>query len=420
MAALSRQTKTEKCLLTLLNALKQREKLSITDIQSVLNCNRQSAYNYINRLVKDRNYNLKREIIKNKVYYSLDPSSKETINYVPLTVNILRKYQIIRAVQQYPNTKHMLWKKMSEDDASFPLIDFKMTSYYKLIDELENEGEIAQRGKQYYPTGKSIPLVLTIQHDKLDYMLVELSNIFPGHPYYSQLHSVYQKIQLMLGNIDYEDSAYENYIIYGRKYIEVDHISSQLRKIEGYDYKSKMLEVVYTPLNQEPISLLFGTGMIVYCLEKDALYLLGQNTNTDVSNEEYLPQTIINVNTINSITETNAPNPYYLSDSFREIFETMFSISIAPPINVKVIFDRTKTVEREICHLKAQRRYADIQLTKECIIYTDRIRGLPDFINYLRQFGDHIRDVEPAAIKDALNTSVNRSLQRYLEEKCDE
>lgn len=419
MAICPQQTKTDKSLHILHTALKERGKMSISDMQSLLGCNRQSAYNYIKRLIKDRDCNLQKEVLGNKVYYSLATEQTESAEYIPLTPNILRKYNIIRFLQQHPCNKYQLWGKMSEDNDDIDdlsLIDIGRSTYYKLIEQLETEGEILQKDGIYFPTGQSIPLILQINDTgDLYNMWDELYNIFPGHPFYTQLHSIEQKIQFILGNIDGEESACENYITYGRKYLEFSHIDSQLRKLEGYDYKNRILEIEYIP-DEIPLSLLFSTGLIVYCLEKDTVYLLGQNTNTDTSDEEFLPQTIININTISNIRETEMPNFCYMSETFQEIFETMFSISIEPPVDVKVEFDMTEELKRELRHLEVQRRYAKLQILEETIIYEDKIRGLSDFINYLRQFGGQILYAEPAAIREKLCFSSKSALQRYREE----
>ncbi len=116
MAVHTKQKNTEANYQLLLSTFAANETLSIADIQSLLNCNRQSAYNYINRL-KENGCQLRQKTIHNKSYYTLDPASskdQELASFAPLTANIARKYHIVQCLQQKPVAKKELWESMHE------------------------------------------------------------------------------------------------------------------------------------------------------------------------------------------------------------------------------------------------------------------------------------------------------------------
>ena len=101
IVTISKQTKTQKKQIQLLEAFQKNQTLSIREIENLLNCNRQSVYNYIKRL-EQTGYTFTKFTQKNHTYYSFqqDNSISEEILYEPMTFDILRKYTIIQQLQQ--------------------------------------------------------------------------------------------------------------------------------------------------------------------------------------------------------------------------------------------------------------------------------------------------------------------------------
>lgn len=90
----------EEKLADLLQAFRERKELSVNDISQLLSCNRQSVYNYVNRL-SERGIELECKKHRRTVYYHLvsDDTGAAWASCIPLTDKILRKYNIVQNLQ---------------------------------------------------------------------------------------------------------------------------------------------------------------------------------------------------------------------------------------------------------------------------------------------------------------------------------
>ncbi len=437
---MAKNNKTYKNSAILLENFKNNGSLSIDDICTILNCKRQSAYNYIDRLEK-KGYTFSKQSNGNKTIYSIENSAdiEENIKYQPLDKDVIRKYCIMQKLQEGPVSAASLMHKftISDKNDEYPVpIDVKHTYFTGLLDSMLNDGDIAidtSSGK-YYLTGNNIPLSLSVDIEQLYDLYNGLSNITPGIPYYKQLCSVCQKAGMLLGNINPGTKSGQNYIVYGRKHEEFDTISSYLSDFIKFDYKHKILQIEYMSRDYGKCQVLFATGMIVYCLEKDAMYVIGKNMGGE-NIPDNLPYIIINLKNISGISETSDANLHFNSEYFQSVFEYMFSISVEKPVDVIVDFERFANIERKTSYLKKQRSHTNIiknteknyeteellsepelSFGKNTIRYKDKISGLSDFANYLRQFGSSVKVVEPQELKEKMIFSVKRTLERYNEE----
>lgn len=422
----SKNTKIKDKQISLLERFQTGEKLTVMDIMDLLECNRTSAYNYIKRL-EECGYILTKEQIKNKVYYTLDfheNKVSDAIQYHPMTADILRKFTIIRELQDGPIKKEEFRKHFTvyrqgeiyNGEEQVPL-DIKPTQYYNLLNDLIREGEIVlnRDDQKYYLTGYSIPLQIELNEDELVNMQIELSTISAGTPYYEQLKELYIRMSLLLGSIDSDTPYIENYLTYGKKMNGFSAVTEQLKKITTCDYKNKVLQITYLSNQFQELTLQIATGMIIYSVEKDKFYLLGE----DYSIEDQLARpryTIIDISKIIDVHENMDNHSCFHSQFFATIFDAMFSISIEPPVKVIVEFERVANVERKVRYLQMQRKNASIQIQEDKILYTDQVSGLADFANYLRRFGRSVRVIEPLLLKEKMRQSVELSLARYEEE----
>lgn len=395
--------KSEKSL-RLLEALQNKESLSIADIMKLLDCNRQSAYNYINYL-EDNGITLEKELRKNKTYISVPKDAfdeNNAISFLPVTGRILYKYDIIKTLYNGPADAHILLENGVSE------------SYlYKLLAEMLKNKEIKKEGNLYFLNTETISATLSLTDTEMGKVAQNLSHIPKGHPYYEQLSSIHEKINLTLGNIDSNDLHLDHYIIFGRKHFTFDVIQKELKKLEKIDYPHKVLRVHYLTNAGIERSCLFATGMVVYTLEKDTLYLMGKNYSTE---KKY--NMLIRLNQITYIEATTQEHTHFNSMEFQDIYNTMFSISVDEPVNVVVEFKNIFNIKKKLMQLCSQRPTAKrLRFVGDNIIYRDTIRGLSDFANYLRRFGRGCKVIEPQELKDMMTFSVERSLQRYLEEE---
>lgn len=101
--------KVEEKLQTLIHAFYEQKELSAKDIQNLLVCNRASTYNYIERL-KERGFELESTTRNKTAYYTLiseDPSAPP-VYYLPISKEILRKYNVIQNLQRKHDTAKLL------------------------------------------------------------------------------------------------------------------------------------------------------------------------------------------------------------------------------------------------------------------------------------------------------------------------
>ena len=159
--------KTLNAIKTLQEAFEKNKELTIPQMMTLLNCNRISVNNYIHRL-EDTGIEFQKRCENRLTYYSVRHSSEES-SYEPLTLDILRKYQIVRELQAKPVPKESFAGKFTlisgtgdENPDGTPL-DVGQTKFYELIKELKEDGDIefnAGNGT-YRLTGKNIPLNIT-------------------------------------------------------------------------------------------------------------------------------------------------------------------------------------------------------------------------------------------------------------------
>lgn len=417
---LSSNKKKERNIQILLDTFHAQKSLTISNIQNCLKCNRQSAYHYINYL-KDRGYIVTSMKKGRTQYYSLDFSCSP---YLPMTFEILRNYCIIQALQDGPVKQNELLSKFlvsknpgSSGHSKIPL-DIGLTSYYKYLQKLIASEEIIDDkiSNKYYLSGKTIPLQWSLNEDIIFDIYNEISNIPSGSPYYNQFLSLKHKLDILTGDADQIDT-HDNYLLYGKSHNSFKNIANRLSFLGKYNYQNKVLNVQYTTQTSKSVQITFALGIIVYCLEKDSIYLIGERSAFKNSNSSK-KYTIINLESITGIKETTTESLIFNSDEYIDIFETMFSISVEPPVPVTVEFQIFGNIEKKIRILHKQRPKSKIIVNQEekKIIYSDIVRGLSDFAAYLRQFGRSALVISPPELKEKILFSVNRSLERYMED----
>lgn len=422
-----KKTKTQVKQETLLEKFLSEECLTVAQIMELLECNRQSVYNYIKRL-GNNGYSFEKETRNNNIYYTLvkDQMVDNEYLYQPMTADVLRKYAIIQELQNGAVEKEKLRKKFTvykskEENASgtkIPL-DVGITKYYQMIKELQESGDIELdvKSNSYYLTGKNIPCQLMVNYDGLYDLHDRLSYIAKGSLYYEQLKKIYFKTDILLGNFDENMPYYDNYIVYGKKIEGLNAVTKGLEKISKCDYRNKVLKINCISKNGDRITWIFATGKVVYNAEKDVLYLIGKEYPKDSSKFHYH---IIKVSNIDTVEETDRINDCYNDIYFKNQIDYMFSISVERPVNVKVEFDRVANVQKKVENLARNRKHAKIEIIGDKIIYTDKISGLSDFIVYLRRFGKSVHVIEPESLRSKLRFSVNNALTRYGEVELNE
>lgn len=420
----SKFEKTGKNLALLVNAFMEKGTMSISDIQSAISCNRQSAYNYL-KLLQEKGCILNKYTEHNHTIYSLEQNeAADLIRYLPLTLTILRKNLIMTQLQNGPMSRNALYDSFplatSDSPADRQSMDIALTQFNKLIKELIENGDIEESKKNekgtsiFSLTTKNIPLNRKLNRANLEIFNDILSNISTGNPYFEELHELYQDTCLMLGYFDHDTPYYDHYLIYGKKMNGRSLSTENLRKITTLDYMHKILLIKYKTKSGKIIPEQLAVGKIIYSMEKDNFYILGKSMRGEQKN------TTINVSSILEAAETDMIHDYYDSAYFKELFRDMFGISTEVPVNVCVRFDDVANIKKKLEYLTKQRSNSTMTQENESIIYTDSISGLPDFKRYLRTFGKNAHVLEPDSLKKEMEESVEKALSRYEEETNNE
>lgn len=411
------QSKKEKLTTFLYESFLSSEFLTINDIMKLLNVSRRTAYNYIERLKKN-GVAIYTETKHGKSYYFVKRENINYLKYEEINKDILRKYAMIQILQKKPLTKGELLKKfrLSSSHIENEEIDFSLhigkTKFYQLIEELVEDKELTyDKNKKLLPTGNRIPLTLSLSEKDFWQTYSSLELLSPGHPYYSQLMSIYQKQSILIGDLDFEkdQTRWKNYFIYGKKYTEFKQLQSLLKKLKLLPYQEKLLIFTYKTQANDTISVMLATGLLVYSLEKDKLYIIG---NSILTGEDI----IINMASVLSIETTEFRNLHFQSSYYLQLYEDMFSISIEKPVKVVIEFEYIFNIPLKLQQLAIQRKKAKIVTKGNKLIYTDEISGLNDFANYLRRFGRSFRVIEPLELREKMEFSTKRALNRYEKE----
>lgn len=161
--------KVEEKLQTLIHAFYEQKELSAKDIQNLLVCNRASTYNYIERL-KERGFELESTTRNKTAYYTLiseDPSAPP-VYYLPISKEILRKYNVIQNLQRKHDTAKLLKDRYflpgnnskTDDNCDKLPMDITKTAFDNLWNALIQEKEIAITSDgTYHATGRSVPIL---------------------------------------------------------------------------------------------------------------------------------------------------------------------------------------------------------------------------------------------------------------------
>lgn len=394
----------------------EKKELSTSEIMQLLNLRgKSSVANYIHYL-EDYGIHTSKYSGKNGEYfYTIEPDSTSPEIY--LSLNIWRKFIIASFLQEKPLTKTQLWKcydkrgkyndyTYGSNDSRDISLGIERSSFDKLRDELIDAGDIVIQDKHLYLTGKNIPIVMPLTEQALIDQMNQLASIPANEPFKDTLTKIYLK-HCLLYLEDYSPSS-DNFICYGKTYLDQQQITALYGKLQGISFDKYQLSIHYQS-KKGTRSALFSTGLIIYSVEKNKVYLLGYAKGHE---SDFLM--IINLDTITDILVMDIPNKHYQSQEFKNIYKEMFSISIEPLVHVKVLFPKLPHIDVKLKNLHMYRKSTStLQYTDDSIIYEDDLRGIHDFRNYLRGFGNNYTLLEPAESVADICENLQQQLSIY-------
>lgn len=271
------------------------------------------------------------------------------------------------------------------------------------LDELVTARMVVCENKKYIISTMA-PIQLALSTTEALELLNLLESCTKGHHYESVLNEIRKKFTIALFNEPEEENTSSAYVVYNKKYEEAGKLALVLEELNQYPFENKKLRIIYEDYFGEQIDIIFSVGNVVYSVEKDRIYLLGETEGKPI---------IIHYASIKSMEACDEENIVFQNEFYRKITDSMFGISIEPAVHVKVEFDNRFQIKDKVSRLLQNRPQASLEVQGDCFIYEDDVSGLMDFARFLRRFGYNCRVMEPKELRDIMQESANRILCAY-------
>ena len=290
--------------------------------------------------------------------------------------------------------------------------DCSIDTLHKDLQYLQKEGYIFLNSNNftYSSTGKYHTFI-SPSMEELDNFCYHYAQKTESHPIDLELSRVH-KIATIL-NCGFEDSGVfeknDTYIVHGKRNLLDSNSRDLLDRFLASSHQTNILSIRYITNKGKEITCDFSVGLIVYSIEKNKLYLLGETS---------CHRTVIALDSIQEWTATGKANLIYASSLYYQIYQEMFAISVEDPCPVRVRFINQPFIYEKVKNLHTNRSLSTFQLSDDNseIVYTDTIRGLSDFSTYLRQFGRSVIVDEPQTLREQMIHSAEMIIANYKEE----
>ena len=250
---------------------------------------------------------------------------------------------------------------------------------------------------------------------------LEMDDIFNFNDYFSfgggkrelggEIESIIKKIKKVIPDLDNEHKAYE---AKGRKNFLTPETKEKLDRFLKLPFKTDVLNVKY-PVEGEMRDIIFHTGLLVFCVEKNKFYLLGE------SDDE------IRILRLDKITEVEvkekSANKVYETVKYRNMFEEAWAVSKNEPEEVEIWFEDIGHVREKMERLMKRRSATAAIVGKEeaagknWLVYRDTIIGVTDFLPFIRSLGSSAVLVKPEWASRLIMEKTKELVDKYEEKK---
>ena len=278
------------------------------------------------------------------------------------------------------------------------------------LNELAEARMVVAMGDRYSISGNALLQLALTTSDAIE-LLNLLETCSRGHHHEQILGQIQEKLAIALFNEpEDEDNSPSAYVVYNKSYETAGKLEEILDNLNQYPFEEKVLMIEYRDHEQQIHSLPFAVGNVVYSVDKDQMYLLGESEGKKL---------VIPYGAILKIETTEQRDPVFRNEFYCRIVDTMFSISVEDPVHVKVEFDSIFGIKEKLNRLLLNRPNASLTEDNGVLYYEDEISGMNDFAGYLRRFGYSCRVLEPEKLRDTMKESAHRILEAYerLEEE---
>ena len=402
------------------------EALTTSMLMRLLDCNRNSVNNYYKRCIDNGIPVIKTNVGHETGYYLEDCDNV----FEPMSTDMVRKFMIMQMVKPGKEEKQELLgvNYNKREDAYYSLGsigDIGTTKYYNLINELIDEGELIRIDGKYYPGRKNIPVQWFVnEREALDYINI-LTMLPPGYHGQNIVESVFRKINAIYDTEERTDRAY---IVMGRKYTLLNRIHNLISAIKKADYINRLIRISYEGQEND---IIVAVGLVVYSVEKDKLYLLGERRGSGADPKKVSGKkdhtVFLDVEKIKGVKPEKGMNRSYHSRKYIDLFNRMFSIGNSKLVDaekekIEIAFDKDDYTEerlQNLCEYRASSR-ASLEERDGKLIYRDNIIGIDDLFRFLRQFTGKYEILNSEVLQQKKIESLKLMLKRYSEEDVHE
>ncbi len=271
------------------------------------------------------------------------------------------------------------------------------------LHELAAEHMVVAHGDRY-EISVNAPVQLSFGTTEAIDLLNRLEQQSKGHYYEETLAEIRRKLAIALFNEPEEDNQFSNYVVYQRSFETAKKLATHLEELNKYPFEQKELLISFNGKRGSIEKLPVAVGNVVYSVEKDRLYLIGETKTGPI---------IIQYETITHMEVGQNENHIFQNAMYQGIVEDMFSISVEPAVHVKVEFENIFRIGEKLRQVVANRPKAYLYEEDGFLIYEDDVRGLYDFAAFLRRFGSSCKVIEPPALVNLMVDSAKRILEAY-------
>ncbi|MBR5596944.1 MAG: WYL domain-containing protein [Lachnospiraceae bacterium] len=290
------------------------------------------------------------------------------------------------------------------------LLEAKMIAAVHVMDptKIKDKSEKEKRGREEdwkYFIATNAPLQLAFSEEEAMEVLNLLETCSKGHYHEKILSEIQNKLKIALWfDTEDEKTTSSAYVVYNKSYETANKLDELLKELNRYPFEHKVLNITYINRLKQTNTIPFSVGDVVYSVDKDKLYLLGESNGYPL---------IIQYSTITGVEVTEEANKVFRNDFYTNMVKDMLSVSIEKPEFVKVEFDDIFAIKEKLKRLLHNRPKAKIYEEDGKLYYEDYISGIPDFANYLRRYGFSCRALEPQSLRELMKSSAYRILDNY-------
>ena len=288
------------------------------------------------------------------------------------------------------------------------LVEAKMIAAVHVNDSTRIIDKSEKRGREEdwkYIIATNAPMQLAFSEEDAMEILNLLETCSKGHHHEKILGEIQKKLKIALW-FDTEDEKKTSsaYVVYNKSYETANKLDEFLKELNRYPFEHKVLNITYVNRMKQTNTLLFSVGDVVYSVDKDKLYLLGESNGQPL---------IIEYSTITQMEVTEEANKVFRNEFYINKVKDMLSVSVEKTEFVKVEFDDVFAIKEKLNRLLMNRPKAKVYEENNKLYYEDYISGIPDFANYLRRYGFSCRALEPKSLRELMKSSAHRVLEHY-------